>query len=87
MKVLGPLYTNIEAIKHYGWKTIQHQPLSESKRLLTKREVAGGVYIADEYIGSIEDLGEHNLPRMLVYGMTALYNEIENAFGRQESSA
>jgi hypothetical protein len=81
MKVLGPLYTNIHAIKHYGWKTIQNQPLSESKRLLTKREVAGGVYIGDQYIGSVDELGERNLPRMLVYGMAALCNEIENAFG------
>jgi len=48
LDVLGPMCTNIEAIRHYGWKTIAHQPLSDDKRKLTKREVGGGVYVADE---------------------------------------
>jgi hypothetical protein len=54
--------------------------------LWTKREVAGGVYVADEYIGSAEELGEQGLPRMLFYGMVAVYNEIEKAFGKQGST-
>jgi hypothetical protein len=80
LKVLGPLYTNVDAIKHYGWQTIQHQPISEEKRLLTKRTVGGDVYVADDYIGPVEQHGGDNLPAMLLYGMVAVYKEIEAAF-------
>ena len=47
MMVLGPLYTHMDAIKHYGWKTFAQQPISESQRMLTKREVGGGVYVGE----------------------------------------
>jgi hypothetical protein len=83
LKVLGPLYTNIKAIHHYGWKTIQHQPVSESKRLLTRREVGGGVYVGDEYMGSAKELGDTNLRPMIGMGMPGVYREIKNAFGKQ----
>lgn len=82
MKVLGPLYTHVEAIQYYRWTRIGHQPISESKRLMTKRRVADGVYVGDEYIGSVEEVGEPNLPVMRAYGMIALYGEIETAFGQ-----
>lgn len=81
MKVLGLLYTHIDALKHYGWVTIQHQPISEAKRTLTRRRVEDGVYVGDDYIGSVEEFGESDLPEMLVYGMVAVYKEIEKAFG------
>jgi hypothetical protein len=81
MSVLGPLYTHIDAIKHYGWTTFAHQPLSESKRILTKREVGGGVYVGDEYLGSVEELNAHDLKPMLAMGMPVVYREIEKAFG------
>jgi len=29
---------------------------------------------------SVEEVGEHNLPGMLAYGMLAVYREIERAF-------
>lgn len=81
LSVLGPLYTHIDAIKHYGWKTIQHQPISEADRKLTKREVGGGVYVGDAYIGSVDELGEADLRPMLAMGMPVIYTEIEKAFG------
>lgn len=79
-KVLGPLYTHINALEHYGWKSIAHQPVSESKRLLTKREVGGGVYVADKYIGSLEEVGEPDIKPMLAMGMPVIYTEIAKAF-------
>ncbi len=81
MTVLGPLYTHIDAIKHYGWKVIAHHSVSEAKRQLTRRQVGGGVYVADEYLGSAEQLGEANLKPMLAMGMPVVYREIEKAFG------
>ena len=84
MTVLGPLYTHIDAIKHYGWKVFAHQPISEKKRQLTRRQVGGGVYVADEYLGSAEELGEHRLKPMLAMGMPVVYGEIEKAFGKAE---
>ncbi len=81
MAVLGPLYTNVDAVKHYGWKVVAHQPVSETKRELARRQVGGGVYVADEYLGSAEQLGEGNLKPMLAMGMPVVYREIEQAFG------
>lgn len=86
MKVLGPLYTHMDTIKHYGWKALAHQPISESRRQWTKREVNGGVYVGDKYIGSIEEVGDANVKSMLAMGMPVIYSEIEKAFGQTESA-
>lgn len=84
MKVLEPLYTHIEAVKHYGWVVFAHQPISDAKRQLTRRQVGGGVYVADEYLGSAEELGESGLKPMLAMGMPVVYAEIEKAFGNDK---
>jgi hypothetical protein len=81
MKVLGLFYTHIDVLEHYGWKNVAHQPISESKKQLTKRKVGGGVYVGDDYLGSAEELGERNLKQMQVMGMSVIYQEIEKAFG------
>lgn len=81
MKVLGPLYTHIDAIKHHGWAVVSHQPISEEKRQLTKRLVGGGVYVADTYLGEAADVGEPGLKPMLAMGMPVVYWEIDKAFG------
>jgi hypothetical protein len=86
MKVLGPLYTHIDNLKFCGWRTFAHQPISDSKRMLTRRAVGGGVYVGDDYLGSIEELAEHNLRPMLVMGMPVVYLEIEKAFGKKTDS-
>ncbi len=80
MKVLGPLYTHMDAARHYGWKTIAHQPISEQRRMLTKRDVGGGVYVGDECIGSVQEVGDPNVKPMLAMGMPVVYGEIEKAF-------
>lgn len=80
LSVLGVLYTNIAAVAHYGWKVIAHQPLTDAKRALTKRRVGGDVYVADDYIGPVEGHSTDDLKPMLLYGMAAVYNEIEAAF-------
>ena len=82
LDVLGPLYTHIDAIRHYGWKTVKHHPITDNKRMLTKRTVGGGVYVGDQYLGSIEELGESNLKPMLMMGMPVVYRKIEQAFAR-----
>ncbi|MFM8289143.1 MAG: hypothetical protein ACKOGA_20825 [Planctomycetaceae bacterium] len=81
MTVMGPLYTHIDALGHYGWRAFAHQPVSDENRQLTKRQVGSGVYVADEYLGSAEELGEPNLRPMLAMGMPVVYTEIERAFG------
>lgn len=83
-KVFGPLYTHIDNMKLSGWKKFAEQPLSERDRLLTKREVGGGVYVGDEYIGSVEEVGDPNIKPMLAMGMPVVYSEIEKAFGKSE---
>lgn len=85
MKVLGPVYTHMDAIKHYNWKVLAHQPVSDDKRMLTKRNVAGGVYVGDDYIGSVEEVGDPNVNPMLAMGMPVVYSEIEKAFGKAEA--
>ena len=82
MTVLGPLYTHIDALKHYGWKVFAHQPVSDAKRQLTRRQVGGGVYVADDYLGSADELGEPCLKPMLAMGIPVVYGKIEEAFGK-----
>jgi len=82
LSALGLFYTHIDALSHYGWKTYAHAPISEPRRLLTKRLVGGGVYVGDDYIGSADELGEQNLKPMVVMGMPVVYTEIEKAFGK-----
>jgi hypothetical protein len=83
LDVLGPLYTHIDAIKHYGWNPIAHQTISESTRMLTKRRVGGDVYLGDDCLGSVEKLDGYNLKPMRAMGMPLIYNEIERAFGNE----
>ena len=80
-KVLGPMYTHVDAIEHYRWKITGNQEISESKRKLSMREVGGGVYIGDDYIGSVEEVGDPNIRPMLTMGMPVVYRRIEEAFG------
>jgi len=80
-RVLGPLYTSTVAASHYGWNVFAHQRISDVKRQLTRRQVGGGVYVGDEYLGSVEELDECHLPTMLVIGMPVIYQEVEKAFG------
>jgi len=83
MKVLGPLYTHIDNLTLCGWRVYAHQPISESKRMLTKRRVGGDVYVGDDYIGSIEELDAQTLRPMLLMGMPVVYMEIAKVFGKQ----
>jgi hypothetical protein len=85
LPVLGPLYTSIQATEHYGWTTVEQIPMNERDWLLTKRRVGDGVYVGDEFIGTVEELGDHNLKPMLLYGMVAVYIAIERAFGKVAS--
>jgi len=81
LDVLGPLYTHIAALSHYGWKAIGHQPITEEKRKLTTREVGGEIYIGDERVESV--VNRENVPTMLVMGMPVVYDEIQSAFGSE----
>jgi hypothetical protein len=80
LNVLGPLYTHHAALEHYGWRVVGHQPISDSKRLLTKRKVGGGVYVGDEYRGPVDEQGESTLAEMQVLGMPAVYQRVSTAF-------
>ena len=86
MKVLGPLYTHLDNLALSGWKKYAHQPISDAKRQLTRRLVGGNVYVADDYLGSAEELGETGLKPMLAMGMPVVYGEIVRAFGKAKQS-
>ena len=80
MKVLGPLYTHIDNLTLSNWRVFAHQPISESKRQWTRRQVGGGVYVGDDFLGSATELGEADLKPMRTMGMPVVYREIEKAF-------
>ena len=82
MKVLGPLYTHMDALKHYRWRTFAHQAVSHDKRMLTKLNVGGNVYVADDYLGPIKKVDDPTVRPMLAMGMPVIYSEIEKAFGK-----
>jgi hypothetical protein len=80
---LGPLYTNINAAKDYGWTTVGNRPLTEEDRLRTKVLVGGAVFIGDKWIGSVNSREAHELglKTLLASGMPVVYKDIERAFG------
>jgi hypothetical protein len=80
IRALGPFYTQVANLDHYGCKIVDYAPIPDSRRNLTKRDVGGGVYVGDEYIGSAEELGEYNLRPMLFMGMPLIQKEIEEGF-------
>lgn len=77
---LGPLYTHIDAIQHYGWKVLGNHPVSAADRSLTKRRVGGEVYVGDDCIGSVADLGCYDLKPMLGMGMPVVHKLIQDEF-------
>ena len=81
LTVRGPVYTHIDAIKHYGWRRLAHQPISESRRLLTKRRKGGEVYVGDNHVASVDELDGTDVPPMLAMGMPLVFKEIDKAFG------
>ena len=81
MKVLGPFYTNEDAITHYGWMTFANHKISPGKRQLTKRLVGSNVYVGDECIREATLPDQSTLKPMLSMGMVAVYQHIERAFG------
>ena len=83
IKILGPLYTHMKAIEHYGWNSISNKPIPDSVLMLTKREVGRGVYVGDTYLGALEEF-EDQIKPMLTMGMPVVYSEIESAFGKPE---
>jgi hypothetical protein len=80
LNFLGPFYTHIDNLRDSGVKAVDFVPISESGRDLTKRRVAGGVYVGDEYIGSVQELALGDLKPMLFMGMPLIQKEIEEAF-------
>lgn len=79
LDVLGPLFSNIQILQHYGWKVIQHAPVSEAKLQLTRCYVGRDVFVGDERIGSIEEFGSGIKP-MLAMGMPVVHREIMKTF-------
>ena len=87
MSVFGPLYTHKDAFEHYGCIKVGYQAIREAHRSLTKRIVGGGVYVADECIGSVDEVDSAGLKRQLIGGLPACYKRIERAFpGREVES-
>lgn len=81
LKGFGPLYTNIRALAPAGWTTVASIPLEHRHRDLTRRNVAGEIYVGDENIGFSEDLDPlQRVPDMLVMGIEAVQKKILQVF-------
>ena len=84
MSVFGPLYTHKDAFEHYGCIKVGHQAIDERQRAMTRRIVGGGVYVGDEYIGSVDEVDATGLKHQLIGGLPACYKDIEKAFPDRE---
>lgn len=80
LDVLGPYYTHVANLSDFGCTRVDYAPIPASQEQITMRRVGGSVYVRDDYLGSVEELGAHDLGPMLFMGMKLIINEIEKAF-------
>jgi len=71
-------YTSGKPIKRGEWIIIGHSEVSSDELAMSKRIVAGSVWMEDIYIGPASDSEIRDLPKMLDYG----YRLIEKAAAR-----
>ena len=61
-------YTSSDPVTEGRWTKIGFQAISDAEKLMSKRTVAGDVWIADEHCGPASKQDLATLPKMLTYG-------------------
>ena len=62
------VYTSQEPILKGRWISVGHEPLRPKQQGLTKRIVAGEIWLEDETLGPASEIDFDSLPRMQVLG-------------------
>lgn len=62
------IYTGKDSVKKSTWNLIASQQVSADEKKLTKRIVAGDVWVGDDMIGKASDSDLEKLPKMLTLG-------------------
>ncbi len=62
------IYTGKDSVKKSNWNLIASQQVSADEKELTKRIVAGDVWVGDDMIGKASDSDLEELPKMLTLG-------------------
>jgi hypothetical protein len=81
-----PIYTAIEAAKHYQWAAVGRKPVDEAALLTTERIVGGEVFVGDQCVRSATDEDRERLHKMLVKGMPLVHEELEEIGAKQDSN-
>lgn len=71
-------YTSSGPILTGRWTIVGLEPISDAEQLMSKRTVAGDIWVADECLGEASEHDLETLPKMLTYG----YKLIEKAVAR-----
>jgi hypothetical protein len=71
-------YTSSRPILSGRWRIVGFEPLSDAEQLMSKRTVAGDIWVADECLGEASERDLETLPKMLTYG----FKLIEKAVAR-----
>ena len=66
------IYTSKKCIGATGWERVGFEPVSSSERQRSRRIVGGEVWLADEELGQASATDWKTLPRMDVFGCTAV---------------
>lgn len=62
------IFTGVDSIKAGAWKHVANHPLSEHDQKMSRRTVAGDVWVGDKHVGPASDEDLARLPKMLVMG-------------------
>lgn len=71
------IYTGIDSIKGGDWRKVGFALVSEEERTMSKRIVAGDVWIEDKCLGEASDTDLATLPKMLVLGSRLVEKAVE----------
>jgi hypothetical protein len=62
------IYTGMDSIKGGEWRRVEVRPVSDSEQAMSRRIVAGDVWLGDTHIGPASEAELAELPKMLVHG-------------------
>jgi hypothetical protein len=79
-------YTSSCPISTGRWRIAGFEPVSDVEQLLSKRTVAGDIWVADERLGEASEHDLETLPKMLTYGFKLIEKAVARLAEVRESS-
>lgn len=79
-------YTSLSPILSGRWKIVGFEPVSDTEQLMSKRTVAGDIWVADKCLGEASERDLETLPKMLTYGFKLIEKAVARMAAVKDSS-